>query len=202
MQTFTCIWDIYKLYIYTHIYWVCDVFKCQWQIHGLDVHLYTIYQSYDLVMFGLYSPFLSSWIQDRCTGRDPPIWKYFLFWFCKCSIVVNMQCKEYVFFLYFNYRNIGYMWLGIKTINPQIPSILPRRDCTPLFWSSWIRHCLFCGLKEWKCMHAVLLHYSDSEKSAENWWNALKLITFLKKNIEGLKKVNAKIIKNNETENW
>ena len=46
-----------------------------------------------------------------------------------------------MYFIHYSYyKNIGYVWKGIKT-NPR-----PKRDRTPWFWYFWIRHWLVASL--------------------------------------------------------
>ena len=70
-------------------------------------------------------------------------------WFKSTYNVYNMYFIHYSY-----YKNIGYVWKGIKT-NPR-----PKRDRTPWFWNFWIRHWLVFLL----CMHDVIWSFSAMSK--------------------------------------
>ena len=86
------------------------------QVRCSSLHNLSINQSYDLVMFGLYSPFLSCWIHHHW-ARPPLFENIFCFDFVNVQLLLTCNVKNMYFFLYSNYRNIGYMWLGIKSIS-------------------------------------------------------------------------------------
>ena len=62
---------------------------------------------------------------------------WLLVYHCNCRInnVYNMY-----FIHYTNYKNIGYVWMGIKIIPKSTQRILLSWDGAPQFWNSWIHH--------------------------------------------------------------